>query len=108
MVTGEGCGGILPTEDHGAKIHWPARPGHSSKARQPGSELSRLYEEHYARVETHREASGMRVARLGSAEMLGSLVNERAIEPPCASRSAACLQRHRRIAPNRDWQINAA
>ena len=51
-----------------------------------------MYDEHYARVETDREASGMRVARLGSAEMLGSLVNERAIEPPCASRSAACLQ----------------
>jgi len=51
-----------------------------------------LYDEHYARVETDREASGMRVARYGSAEMLGRLVNERGIEPPCASRNAPCLQ----------------
>ena len=34
----------------------------------------------------------MRVARYGSTEMLGRLVNERGIEPPCASRNAPCLQ----------------
>jgi hypothetical protein len=73
-------------------MHRAARPGHSSKARQPASELLRLYDEHHARVQTDREASGMRVARYGSTEMLGRLVNERGIEPPCASRNAPCLQ----------------
>jgi hypothetical protein len=51
----------------------------------------------------------MRVARYGSTEMLGGLVNEREIEP--AMRLAKLLlvcARHRRIARNRDLPITAA
>jgi len=83
---------MLPAEGHGAICIGRLGPDTPQRRDNTLRPLLRLYDEHYARVQTDHEASGMRVARYGSTEMLGRLVNERGIEPPCASRNAPCLQ----------------